>query len=161
MAGDRGHGLTIKRCEKMFWCYVSVLSIYCDRIKAYKTEELKFVCFISLSQSCLTLCNPMNHSTTGLPVYHQLLEFTQTHVHRVSGTVQPSHPLSPPPPALNLFHHQGLFQWVGSSNQVAKVLELQLQHQSFQWILRVDFKINRIMFVCFQLPVADVSLGWL
>ena len=68
----------------------------------------------------------------GLPVCHQLLEFTQTHVHRVGDVIQPSHPLSSPsPPALNLSQHHGLFQWVSSSHQVARVLEFQLQHQSF------------------------------
>ena len=66
--------------------------------------------FSSVAQSCPTLCDPMNHSTTGLPVHHQLLEFTQIHIHRVSDAIQPSHPLSSPsPPALNLFQHQGLF----------------------------------------------------
>ena len=74
----------------------------------------------------------MNCSTPGLPVHHQLLEPTQTHVHWVSDAIQPSHPLSSPsPPALNLSQHQGLFKWVSSSHQVAKVLEFQLQHQSF------------------------------
>ena len=73
----------------------------------------------------------MNHSTPGLPVHHQLPESTQTHVHRVNDAIQPSHPLSSPsPPSLNLSQHQGLFQWVSSSHQVAKVLEFQLQHQS-------------------------------
>ena len=76
----------------------------------------------------------MDCSTPGPPVHHQLPEFTETHVHRVSDAIQPSHPLlSPSPPALNLSQHQGLFQWVSSSHQVAKVLEFQLQHQSFQW----------------------------
>ena len=83
---------------------------------------------------------PMNHSTPGLPVHHQLLESTQTHIHRVSDAIQPSHPLSSPShPAFNLSQHQGLFKWVSSSHQVAKVLEFQLQHQSFQWIFRIDF----------------------
>ena len=69
--------------------------------------------FSSVAQSCLTLCNPMNHSTPGLPVHHQLPEFTQTHVHRVSDAIQPSHPLSSPsPPAPNPSQHQSLFQWV-------------------------------------------------
>ena len=78
-------------------------------------------------QSCPTLCNPMNRSTPGLPVYHQLLEFTQTHVHRVSDAIQPSHPLSSPsPPAPNPCQHQSLFQWVNSLHEVAKVLEFQL-----------------------------------
>jgi len=74
------------------------------------------------------------------PVYHQLLEFTQIHVHWVSDAIQPSHPLSSPSPlAFNLSQHQGLLQWVSSSHQVAKVLEFQLQHQSFQWTRRTDF----------------------
>ena len=81
----------------------------------------------SVAQSCPTLCDPMNHSTPGLPVHHQLPEFTQTHVHRVGDAIQPSHPLlSPSPPALNLSQHQGLFQWVSSSHQVAKVLDFSI-----------------------------------
>ena len=81
----------------------------------------------SVAQSCPTLCNPMNHSTPGLPVHHQLLEFTQTHGHRVSDAIQPSHPLSSPsPPAANPSQHQSLFQWVNSSHEVAKVLEFQV-----------------------------------
>ena len=77
--------------------------------------------FSRVAQSCLTLCDPMNRSTPGLPVHQQLPEFTQTHVHRVGDAIQPSHPLSPlSPPALNLFQHQGLFQWVGSSHQGPK-----------------------------------------
>ena len=75
----------------------------------------------------------MDRSTPGLPVHHQLPELAQTHVHRVGDAIQPSHPLSSPsPPAFNLSQHQGLFQGVSSSQQVAKVLESQLQHQSFQ-----------------------------
>ena len=89
--------------------------------------------FSSVVQSCLTLCEPMNCRMPGLPVHHQLPEFTQTHVHWVGDSIQPSHPLSSPsPPALNLSQHWGLFKWVSSSLQVAKVLEFQLQHQSFQ-----------------------------
>ena len=95
--------------------------------------------FSSVTQSCLTLCDPMNRSTPGLPVHHQLPESTQTHVHWVGDAIQPSHPLSSPSlPAFNLSQHQGLFQWVSSSHQVAKVLEFQLQHQSFQWTPRTD-----------------------
>ena len=83
--------------------------------------------FISVPQSCPTLCDPMNHSTPGLPVHHQLPEFTQTHVHRVGDAIQPSHPLSSPsPPAPNPSQHQSLFQWVNSSHEMAKVLEFQL-----------------------------------
>ena len=89
--------------------------------------------FNPVTQSCQTLCDPMNHSMPGLPVHHQLLESTQTHVHRVGDAIQPSHPLSSPsPPALNLSQHQGLFKRVSSLHQMAKVLEFQLQHQSFQ-----------------------------
>ena len=96
--------------------------------------QLSSVQFSSVAQSCPTLFDPMNHSTPGLPVHHQLLEFTQTHVHRVGDAIQPSHPLSSPsPPAPNPSQHQSLFQWVNSSNEVAKVLEFQPQHQSFQW----------------------------
>ena len=81
----------------------------------------------SVAQSCPTLCDPMNRSTPGLPVHHQLPQFTQTHLHRVSDAIQPSHPLSSPsPPAPNPSQHQGLFQWINSSHEVAKVLELQL-----------------------------------
>ena len=81
--------------------------------------------FSLVAQSCPTLCDPMDC----LPVHHQLQEFTQTYVHWVSDAIQPSHPLSSPsPPAFNLSQHQGLFQWVSSSHQVAKVLEFQLQH---------------------------------
>ena len=81
----------------------------------------------------------MNHSTPGLPVHHKPPEFTQTHAHRVTDAIQPSHPLSSPsPPAPNPSQHQGLFQWVNSSHEVAKVLEFLLQHQSFQWTPRTD-----------------------
>ena len=96
--------------------------------------------FSSVTQCCPTLCNPMNLSTPGLPVHHQLPEFTQTHVHWVGDAIQPSHPpLSLSPPSPNPSQYQGLFKWVSSSHQVAKVLEFQLQHQSFQWIFRTDF----------------------
>ena len=83
--------------------------------------------FSSVTQLCPTLCNPMNHSTPGLPVHHQLPEFTQTRVHRVSDAIQSSHPRSSPsPPAPNPSQHQSLFQWVNSSHEVAKLLEFQL-----------------------------------
>ena len=89
--------------------------------------------FNSVAQSCPTLRNPMNRSTPGLPVHHQLPESTQTHVHWVGDAIQPSHPRSfPSPPASNPSQHQSLFQWVNSSHEVAKVLEFQPQHQSFQ-----------------------------
>ena len=89
--------------------------------------------FSSVAQSCLALCNPMNRSTPGLPVHHQLPEFIQTHVHWGGNAIQPSHPLSSPsPPTLNLFQLEGLFKWVSSMHEVAKVLEFQLQHHSLQ-----------------------------
>ena len=94
----------------------------------------------SVAKSCPTLCSPMDCSTPGFPILHCLPEFAQVHIHWVINAIQPSQPLSPPsPPAFNLSQPQGLFQWVGSSHQVAKVLELQLQHQSFQWIFKVVF----------------------
>ena len=91
-----------------------------------------FVCFSSVqfrsvAQSCPALCDPMNRSTPGLPVHHQLPEFTQTHIHWVGDAIQPFHPLSSPsPPAPNPSQHQSLFQWVNSLHEVAKVLEFQL-----------------------------------
>ena len=102
--------------------------------------QFSSVQFSSVTQSCPTLCNPMNCSTPGLPVHRQLPEFTQTHVHQVGDAIQPSHPLSSPsPPAPNPSQHQSLFQWVNSSHEVVKVLEFQFQHQSFQWTPRTDF----------------------
>ena len=92
------------------------------------------VLILVVVQSCPTLCNPMDCSMPGFPVLHQLPELTQTHAHWVSDAIQPSHPLlSPSPPAFSLS------QWVSSLHQVAKVLEFQLQHQSFQWIFRTHF----------------------
>ena len=96
--------------------------------------------FSSITQSCPTLCDPMDCSMPGFPVLHYIPELAQIHVHWVGDAIQPSHPLlSPSSLALNLSQHQGLFQWVSSLHQVAKVLEFQLQHQSFQWIFRTDF----------------------
>ena len=84
---------------------------------------------VQFSRSVTSICDPMNGSTLGLPVHYQLPESTQIHVHQVSDAIQPFHPLwSPSPPALNFSQHQGLFQWVNSLHQVAKVLEFQLQH---------------------------------
>ena len=96
--------------------------------------------FSLVAQWCPILWDPMDCSMPGLPVHHQLPKLHQTHIHRVGDAIQPFHPLSSPSPAaFYLSQHQGLFQWVGSSHQVAKVLELQLQHQSFQWIFKTDF----------------------
>ena len=102
-------------------------------------QDIFKIQFSSVAQSCPTLCDPMDCSTPGLPVHHQLPEFIQTHVHWVGDAIQQSHPLSSPsPPAFNLSQHQGLFKWVCFSYQVAEVLEFQLQHQSFQWLFRTD-----------------------
>ena len=109
---------------------------FLQSVKALRKLHLLYdqsVQFSSVAQQCSTLCNLMNRSTPGLPVHHQLPEFTQTHVHRVSDAIQPSHPLSSPsPPALNVSQNQGLFKRVSSSHQVAKVLEFQLQNQFYQ-----------------------------
>ena len=94
---------------------------------------------VQFIQLFLTLCHPMDSSTPGFPVYHQFPEFTQTHVHRVGDAIQLSHPLLSFSPAFNLSQNQGLLKWVSSSHQVAKVLEFQFHHQSFQWIFRTDF----------------------
>ena len=96
--------------------------------------------FSSVAQWYPTLFDLIDCSMPGFPVHHQLLELTQTHVHQVGDAIQPSHPLlSHSSLAFNLSQHQGLFQWVNSLHQVAKVLELQLRHQSFQWIFKADF----------------------
>ena len=98
------------------------------------------ILFLLLSQMCPSLFDSMDWSMPGFPVLHYLLEFAQTHVFSVDDAIQPSQPLSPAyPPALNLSQHQGLSQWGDSLYQVTKVLELQLQHQSFQWLFRFDF----------------------
>ena len=111
---------------------------------ALRSNKVHFMESISSVQfSCSVMSNilqPVDFSTPGFPVHHQLPELAQTHVHRVGDAIQPFHPpSSPSPPTFNLSQHQGLFQWVSSSHQVAKVLEQQLQHQSFQRIFRTDF----------------------
>ena len=111
-----------------------ILALYSD-----SSGHPSSVQFSSVTQSCLILCDPMNRSMPGLPVYHQPPEFTQTHVHRVGDAIQPSHPLSSPsPPVPNPSQHQGFFQSVNSAHEVAKILEFQFQHQSFQWTPRTD-----------------------
>ena len=115
------------------------LKIFLSSPLSAKVDLYQCFQFSSVSQSCLTLCDPIDCSTLGFPVYHQLPELAQTPVHWVGDAIQSSHPLSSPfPPAFNLFQHQGLFKWISSSRQVDKVLEFQLQHQSFQWTLRTD-----------------------
>ena len=105
------------------WWLVSLINSLQMNLVSFSVQ----VQFSSVAQSCPTLCNPMDCSTPGFPVHHQLPEPTQTHVHWVGDVIQPSHPLlSPSPPTFNLSQHQGLFQWVDSLHQVAKVLEFQL-----------------------------------
>ena len=122
--------------------YQTVFCSSCTILHAFpqfSTFLSTLVQFSSVAQSCPTLCDPMNLSMPGLPVHHQLLEFTHTHIHWVGDAIQLSYTLSSPsPPALNLSQHQGLCKWVSSSYQVAKVWEFQLQHQSFQWTPRTD-----------------------
>ena len=103
--------------------HITIISYTSQCIYTYiRSDQIR-----SVTQSCPTLCDPMNRSTPGLPVQHQLPEFTETHVHQVSDAIQPSHPLSSPsPPVPNPSQHQSLFQWVNSSHEVAKVLEFQL-----------------------------------
>ena len=119
------------------WGRWSFMPIYTVPIKLNQLcWKAGFNC--SVAKSCLTLCGPLDCSTPSSAVLHCLPEFAQTHVHWVSDAIQPYHPPSSAfPSAFNIFQHQGLFQWVGSSHQVAKVLEL--QHQYFQWIFRVGF----------------------
>ena len=118
---------------------------YCRQSHCWAVEMVLFNWFwshqfSSVTQSYLTLCNPMDCSTPGFSVHHQLPELTQTHIHRVNDAIQPSHPLlSLSPPTFNLSQHQDLFQWVSSSYEVDRVLEFQLQHQSFQWTFKTDF----------------------
>ena len=126
-AGSRSH---------IIWSWNQHLTL----TSRWKPADLWSVQFSSVTESCLTRWDPMDCSMPGLPVHHQLLEFTQTHIHWVGDAIQPSHPLlSPSPPTFNLSQQQGLFKWVSSSHQVAKVLEFQHQHQSCQRIFRMDF----------------------
>ena len=136
-----------RRVKKFIsFLYLNIIGVFeCARFSSEHTLHV-FFWFVSLwwikevqfSLSATSDCDPMDCSRPGLPVHHQLPEFAQTHVYRVGDAIQPSHPLSSPsPPAPNPSQHQGLFQWVGSSH-LAKVLEFQLQHQSFQWIFRTN-----------------------
>ena len=133
----------------MIWVTISSRSCFCWLYTASPSLATKDVInLISVITSVQSLSHvrlfttPWNCRTPGFPVHHQLLELAYTHVHWVSNAIQLSHPRSSlSPPAFNLFQHQGLSQWV-SSSQMAKVLEFRFQHQSFQWIFRVDFLYN-------------------
>ena len=118
--------------------------------------------FSSVTQSCPTLCDPMDCSTPAFPVHLQLPELAQTHVHWVSDAIQPSYPLlSPSSPAFSLSQYQGLFQWVRSAYQVARVLEFQLQHQSFQWIFGTDFLQDWLIWSPWSPSLCHVCIEWL
>ena len=113
--------------------------------RVFRLHKNRQVILYSLvAQSCPTLCDPMDCSMPGFPVHHQLPELTQTHVHCVSDAIQPSHPPSSlSPPTFNISQHRDLYQWVSSLHQVAKILEFQLQLQSFQWTPRlISFRMN-------------------
>ena len=117
---------------------MNLLRSISSQVRNSQMEPRNLLLLFSLS--VMSLCDPMDCSTPDFPVLHYLPELARIHVHWVNDAIQLSHLLSlPSPPALNLSQHQGLFQWVGSLYQVGKLLELQLQHQSFQWIFRVDF----------------------
>ena len=113
--------------------FLLLSEITLNNIPLYSIMHLYIYQFSSVAQSCPTLCDPMDCSTPRFSVHHQLPELSQTHVQQVGDTIQPSDPLSSPsPPAFDLSQHQSLFQGVGSSHQVAKVLEHQLQNKTFQ-----------------------------
>ena len=131
----------ISLTSEIFWSHLGGLQSLLTKVKQESEKaglKLNFqkistsgpISSVQLSSACRsrpTLCDPMNYSTPGLPVHHQLPEFTQTHIHWASDAIQPSHPLSSPsPPAPNPSQHQSLYQWVNSSHEVAKVLEFQL-----------------------------------
>ena len=127
-------GMVIGSLSWLRWYFLK-----CIHMSKFIWLYVKFQ-FSSVGQSCLTLCDRMDLSTPGFPVHYQLPELAKTYVHQVGDATQPSHPLSSPsPPAFNLSQHQSLFKWVSSLHNVAKRLELQLQHQSLQWIFRTDF----------------------
>ena len=118
----------------LFYCFGGIVHRACLRSQRTCFSSVQFSRSVGS-----TLWDTTDCSMPGLPV-HQLPEFTQTHVHQVGDAIQPSHPLSSPSsPTFNISQHQGLFKWISSLHQMAKVLELQLQHQSFQWLFKVDF----------------------
>ena len=124
----------------LFNFYWGIIDLQCCVSFRCTAKWFSYCCCCSVTELCPILWDCMNCPMPGFPVPHCIPEWAQTHVHWVGDVIQPSHPLFPPSPlAFNLSQLQGLFQWVDSSHQVAKVLELLLQHQSFQWIVRVDF----------------------
>ena len=133
---DSWHSYRRTLCRKYFhFSKLGWISYPCTK----KSNLIRHCC--SVTESCLTLCYSMDCSMPGFPVLHHLSELAKSHVHWVGDAIQPTHSLSSPSlPAFNLSQHQGLFKWVSSLHQVAKVLEL--QHQSFQWMFRVDIPYN-------------------
>ena len=126
---SQGSNPRILHCKEILNCWTT-----------RETPIMEYCCSCSVAQLSPTLCNPMDCSMPGYPVLYHLPELAQTHFHWVGDAIQPSHHLSSPSlPAFNLSQDQGFFQWINYSHQVAKVLELQLQHQSLQWIFRIDF----------------------
>ena len=130
--------------------YKGIISFKLDkthRIKIFDLVNIYVLLFCcSFAQWCPTFCDLMDYSTSGIPVLHHHPQLAQIHVHWLGDAIQPSHPLSSPsPPTFNLVQHPGLFKWVSSSHQVSKVLEFQLQHQSFQWIFRTDFLYDELV----------------
>ena len=128
--------------QQQHFVKTSSVIMFC-KLQVFNTENFLQIwncCCCSVAKSWPILCDPIDCSTPGFLVLHYLLEFAQTHVHWINDVIPPFHPLLPPSlPVFNLSQHQGLFGWVGSLHQVAKVLELQLQRQSFQWIFTFDF----------------------
>ena len=123
----------------------SSLKLSIQKTKIMASGPIQFSS-VQFTQSCPNLCDPMNRNVPGLPVHHQLPEFTQTHIYQVSDAIQPSHPLSSPsPPAPNPSQHQSLFQWANSSHELAKVLEFQLQHHFLQRNPRSDLLQNGLV----------------
>ena len=134
VAMPSSRGSSWPRDQTHISCISCIVGRFFTKWEAQLLTSVQFSCSVVSD-----FLQSMNCSTPGLPVHYQLPELTQTYVHRVSNAIQPSHPLSSPsPPAFNLSQHQCLFQWVSSSHQAAKVLERQLQHQSFQWIFKTD-----------------------
>ena len=122
----------------VLWMLLLLLcNIFHGFLRCFHSSSVSSVQLFSCVQ---LLATPWTAACQAFPVHHQLPELAQTHVHWVGDAIEPSHPLSSPaPPAFNLSQHQSLFKWVTSLHQVAKVLELPLQYQSFQWIFRTDF----------------------
>ena len=148
-----GRNIFYNFCVFNFWSYIFIFLMVCctsmSQLLILSLTYQLFLCtcsapsvsqFSSVTQSCPTLCDPMDYSTPSFLALHDLLELAQAHIYWVSDNIQSSHPLSSPsPPAFNLSQHQSLYQRVSSSYHVAKEWELQLQHQSVQWIFRIDF----------------------